>query len=172
MTLFLRISLDLLEEFMRKMFLAGCAGILLAMGGGQALAQNVNAPIHQLLDGFNSGDMKAVSASYATGDLSITDEVAPFHWSGQHAGDAWGADLEKHDKAAGITDAKVEYSAPSRTEIEGDAAYVVVPVVYVYKEKGAPMNEEAHMTFVLRREAGTWKIAGWVWTGNKPQPAK
>lgn len=83
-----------------------------------------------------------------------------------------GADLDKHDKATGVTDAKVKYSAPLRGEVEGDAAYVVVPVVYLYKEKGKPMTEDARMTFVLHKESGAWKISGWVWTGTKPRPAK
>lgn len=154
---------------MRKLFLAVCAGMLLA---AVAVAQDVNAPIHQLLDGFNNNDTKAVAASYASGDVVIVDEVAPFHWSGPHANDDWGADLDKHDKAAGITDDKVNYSAATRTDVVGDSAYVVVPVVYVYKEKGKPMLEEAHMTFALHRENGAWKIAGWVWTGSKPHAAK
>lgn len=154
---------------MRKLLLVVCTGILLTAA---AVAQDVTAPIHQILDGFNTNDMKAVAASYATGDISITDEVAPFHWNGPKANDAWGADLEKHDKAAGVTDAKVKYSAPLRSEVEGDAAYVVVPVVYVYKEKGKPMTEDARMTFVLHKESGAWKIAGWVWTGTKPHAAK
>ena len=67
-------------------------------------------------------------------------------------------------------DAKVKYSAPVRSEVEGDAAYVVVPVQYVFKEKGKAMLEDAQMTFVLHREAGAWKIAGWVWSGKKPYP--
>jgi ketosteroid isomerase-like protein len=154
---------------MKKVVLALCAVISLTT---VAMAQDVNAPIHQLLDGFNSGDMKAVAATYASGDISITDEVAPFHWNGPKANDAWGADLEKHDKAAGIADAKVKYSAPVRSEVEGEAAYVVVPVQYVYKEKGKSMIEDARMTFVLHRESGAWKIAGWVWSGDKPRATK
>jgi hypothetical protein len=34
------------------------------------------------------------------------------------------------------------------------------------------MTEAAHMTFVLHKEAGAWKIAGWVWTGGKPHATK
>ena len=156
---------------MRKILLLSCTALFAVMSVA-AFAQDVNAPIHQLLDGFNTGDMKAVSASYAKGDLSIVDEVPPFHWSGPNVGEAWGADLEKHDKAAGVTDAKVMYSSTVRSETEGDRAYVVAKVQYVYKEKGKAMLEDAHMTFVLHREDNAWKIAGWVWSGEKPRAAK
>jgi hypothetical protein len=32
----------------------------------------------------------------------------------------------------------VKYGAPTRTEIEGDAAYVIIPTTYLYKERGKP----------------------------------
>jgi opacity protein-like surface antigen len=73
-------------ETMKKVLLALCAAVLLA---ASAMAQDVTAPIHQILDSFDTNDMKAVAASYATGDISITDEVAPFHWNGPKANDAW-----------------------------------------------------------------------------------
>lgn len=157
---------------MKKILLFLSAGLLWAMASVTGFAQDVNAPIHQMLEGFNSGDIKAIASSYAAGDISIVDEVAPFHWNGPHAGETWLADLEKHDKAAGVTDAKVLASAAVRNDVEGDSAYVVVPVQYVFKEKGNAMLEDAHMTFVLHREGGAWKVAGWVWSGEKPHPAK
>jgi ketosteroid isomerase-like protein len=155
---------------MKKALLVLCAGLLLL--AARAQAQDVNAPIHKMLGAFNSGDMKALADCYASGDISIIDEVAPFRWTGAHANDAWLADLDKHDKANGVSDAKVKYGATTRTEIEGDSAYAVVSVSYAFNQKGKPMAEEAHMTFALHREAGAWKIASWVWSGNKPHPAK
>jgi ketosteroid isomerase-like protein len=155
---------------MKKVFLVLCAGILLVAARAQAL--DVNAPIHKMLDAFNSGDLKALAEVYAPGDHLIIDEVAPFHWTGANANEAWLADLDKHDKAAGITDAKVKYLATTRTEIDGDTAYAVVSVNYAFNQKGQAMAEEAQMTFALHQEGGAWKVVGWVWTGNKPHPPR
>ena len=47
----------------------------------------------------------------------------------------------------------VKYEAPTRTEIEGDVAYVIMPTVYLYKENGRPMAEEGQVTCVLHIEA-------------------
>lgn len=60
-------------------------------------------------------------------------------------------------------------SAPTRTETAGDTAYVIVPAVYTYKEKGVAMREAAQMTFVLKKGTGGWLIHAWSWTGPKPQ---
>jgi hypothetical protein len=130
------------------------------------------APIRQFMDGFNTGDTKSGFAAYATGDISITDEFAPFHWSGPDAAHAWAAAYDKHAQATGVADGSVKYGEPTRTEMQGDLAYVIVPTTYRYKEHGQPMIESGQMTFVLRLQSGTWKIAGWTWTGEKPHPQK
>jgi len=154
---------------MRNVVLALCAACVLSIA---AAAQDVTAPINQMLKAFNTGDVKAIAAVYASGDISITDEVPPFHWSGAGANDAWLADLAKAEKAAGMTETKVGFGAPVRTETSGDSAYVVVPTTYSWKQGGQAMTENAVMTFVLHKESGAWKIAGWTWSGHKPHPAK
>ena len=155
---------------MKKLFLAVSVVMLLA---AVASAQDVNAPIQQMLNGFNTGDMKLVTGSYiAGGNIVIIDEVAPHLWTGSNANAAWLADLDKHDKAAGVTDGRVTAGAASRVEVNGENAYVVVPVTYTYKEKDKPMAQEAHMVFVLHKEGGGWKIASWVWAGSKSHAEK
>jgi hypothetical protein len=154
---------------MRKLFLTLWVVLLLAVA---ASAQDVNAPIQQMLKGFNTGDLKLVAGSYASGGVVIVDEVAPHLWSGSDANATWLADLDKHDKALGVTDGKVTARPASRTEVNGDSAYVVLPVTYTYKEKDKPMAQDAHMVFVLHKEAGAWKIASWIWAGSKSHAAK
>jgi hypothetical protein len=55
-------------------------------------------------------------------------------------------------------------------------AYVVVPAVHTFKERGVAMREAAQMAFALKKTAGSWLIHAWTWTGPKPQkvagPAK
>jgi ketosteroid isomerase-like protein len=157
---------------MKKALLAALASVLLSSASMAAAQGDVTAPIHQFIDGFNSGDVKSAYAAYATGDITIIDEFAPHRWVGPHAAQDWAADYDKHAAATGVSDGVVKYGAPTRTEIEGDVAYVVIPAVYTYKEHGAPTTEEGQMTFALHAEAGGWKIKGWTWTGTKPHPAQ
>jgi ketosteroid isomerase-like protein len=131
----------------------------------------VAAPIRQFIDAFNSGDTKAAFATYASGSIVIVDEFAPHRWTGPHAPQEWIADYDKHAKATGVTDGRVTYSAPIRTEIEDDLAYVVMPTVYLYKEHGKPLVEEGQITVILHKQAGIWKMSSWTWAGVKPHPA-
>lgn len=152
--------------------LAAALATLLASTGMATESRDVTVPIHQFIDGFNTGDVKSAYAAYASGDVIIVDEFAPHRWIGPHAAQDWAADYDKHAQATGVSDGSVKYGAPTRTEIEGEVAYVVVPTVYNYKEHGQPRTEEGQMTFVLHAEAGGWKISAWTWTGAQPHAAK
>jgi hypothetical protein len=130
------------------------------------------APIRQFIDGFNSGNVESAFAAYATGPITIVDEFAPHLWTGPNAAHEWADAYDKHAQATGVTDGKVTYGKPTRIEEVADAAYVVLPTVYLYKERGKPLKEEGQITVVLNRESGAWKIRGWTWTGVKPHPAR
>lgn len=150
-------------------------GVVWCVMGAAASAQTPDAqlmaPIQKFIDSFNKGDTAAASATHAAdADLAITDEVAPYLWRGPQAFQAWSADLDSDAKKRSITDPVVTLKAPARVETNGDQAYVVVPAVYTFKERGVAMREAAQMTFALKKGAAGWLIHGWTWTGPKPQP--
>jgi hypothetical protein len=146
--------------------------VVLAIPFVSAATPDVTLPIRQFIDGFNTGDTKSAYAAYATGDITIVDEFAPHRWVGPHAAQDWAADYDKHAQAAGVSEGLVKYGEPTRSEIEGDVAYVIIPATYLYKDRGRATVEEGQMTFVLHAEAGGWKIRAWTWSGVKPHPAK
>jgi ketosteroid isomerase-like protein len=129
-------------------------------------------PIRQFIDGFNAGDTKTAYAAYAAGDIAIVDEFAPHRWLGRSAPKNWAADYDKHAAAFGVSAGLVKYGEPTRTEISGKSAYVIIPTVYSYKDHGKPTVEEGQMTYVLRSGASGWKITAWTWTGVKPHAPK
>jgi ketosteroid isomerase-like protein len=155
---------------MKKLLLM-LMGLALCAPHAQAAQKDVVAPIIQFIEGFNTGDTKSAFAAYATGEITIIDEFAPHVWMGPKAAQDWAAEYDKHALATGVTDGKVTYSAPTRVEVEGDVAYVVMPTLYVYKEHGKPMAEKGQITAVLNKQAGAWKMRGWTWAGVKPHPA-
>jgi len=153
------------------------AGATLTFAAGQALAASARAPasgpvaaVHQFIDNFNKGDVKAAEAAHAP-DAVIIDEFPPHVWRGPRAFQAWAADLDKTSKAAGDTEQRVTLGQPVRSEITGDTAYVVVPATYSYKAKGKPTVERARMAVALRKDGAAWKITGWGWAGAPPRPA-
>jgi len=144
----------------------------LTPGAAFAADAQLMAPINQFIDSFNKGDAAAAEAAHAKEGVVIVDEPAPHLWQGAGAFKAWAADLEKDGKAQGVTDQAVKISSPTREEVADDRAYVIVPAVYTFKQKGAAMREQAQMTYTLRKGADGWKITSWTWTGPRATPAK
>jgi hypothetical protein len=143
-----------------------------AAAGAQAPDPQVMAPIQKFVDSFNKGDTAGAAATHTAGaDLAIVDEVPPYLWRGAKAFQDWSAALDSDIKKQGMTDSMVALEKPTRTEMDGGRAYVVVPAVYTFKQRGVAMREAAQMTFTLQKEAAGWMIHSWTWTGPKPQKA-
>ncbi len=131
----------------------------------------ITATLNTYIAGLDKGDAKAVAATLAS-DVSIVDEVPPYLWRGPTAFQAMGAALAAYDKKAGISEAGLTLSPPSRIEVTGDRAYVVSLGVFHFKQGGAAMREPGAMTFTLAEAAGGWKITSWTWAGSKATPVK
>jgi hypothetical protein len=158
---------------MRTLLSAFVASALLAAPTGAATSDDpLMAPVHQFIDGFNKGDTKAVNASFVTTGLAIIDDVPPHVWTGTNALQAWIKDLSATDKKEGNTDQSVTVGNPTREISNGARGYLILPVVYHYKQRGTAMHEPAQMAFALQMVAGKWLITGWTWVGTKPQPGK
>ena len=69
---------------MNKKYIVLIASALLLPAAIAAPAGDVIAPIHQFIDGFNTGDTKSAYAAYATGSISIIDEFAPARKGDRH----------------------------------------------------------------------------------------
>lgn len=156
---------------MRPVLALTGAFLLLSAAAAQAGDASVEKPIHQMMDGFNKGDIKAVKALHVASPV-ITDETHPFVWSGPRAFDHWLAQLTKNEAAEGKTDGSVWFGEPTRESVVGNHAYVFTPCTYTFKQKGQMMRETGTMTFVLVKQRAAWKIAAWTWTSPEAQPVK
>lgn len=155
-----------------KLLIAAALGLAIAApAAAKPSTPALAAPIAAFIDAFNKGDVAAAGAPMDA-SVTIIDEVPPFVWTGPKAFTTWVADLAANDKAAGISDEKVAISPATREVVGGSRAYVIVPAVYTFTQKGTAMREAAQMTFALHKGKAGWKIAGWTWTGPNATPAK
>jgi hypothetical protein len=139
---------------MRQALVVLIALVLCAPAVVPATGDDPAAPLRQFIDSFNSGNVPSAFAAYATGSITIVDEFAPHLWTGPNAAHDWADAYDKHAQATDVTDGKVTYGKPTRIEQMADAAYVVMPTVYLYKEHGKAIKEEGQITAVLNRESG------------------
>jgi hypothetical protein len=125
-----------------------------------------------IIDKFNAGDSKSWIAAQEDNTM-IVDEFGPHVWSGSGSAQHWLDDYMKDSKANGVTGGRVDYGKPLQTRVEGNSAYLVLPVTYRFVAKGAKMAEPGNMTVVLNRAGASWKIASWTYAAiGAPAPDK
>jgi hypothetical protein len=161
------------EATMKTLVLGLFASVGLLTAGSAANAESqLMAPVHQFIDNFNKGDVKMAAAAFAPTSIAIIDEVGPHVWIGPNALGDWAHDLAAHDQAGGVSGQAVTLGEPTREIISGDKGYLVVSVVYSFKQQGAAMREPAQMTYALTKApGGSWLITGWSWVGTAPVAA-
>ncbi len=156
---------------MRLMLFAAFAAAAVATPALAADAAGAaRAPIDAFVAAFAKGDMAAAKATHVASP-TIIDEMPPHLWSGKDAFDTWLADLGKDSKAAGRSDEKLAVGRTIRAEVGSDAAYVITQAQFSFTQGGKAMVEPSRMTFVLKKQAGGWKIASWTWTAPRAHPA-
>jgi hypothetical protein len=73
---------------MARIIIACALALLGAATAGASDSTNVMAVVHQMVDGFNSGDMKSSLAACAD-QAVIVDDTPPHVWHGTGACGAW-----------------------------------------------------------------------------------
>ena len=125
------------------------------------------ATVRKAMDQFNKGDMQDASAAFAS-DPSIIDEFAPYEWHGPNAVSGWLSAFGDFTKAKGQSNQVVKILSVSRSDVEGDTAYVVLRELYTYKEHGKPMSEMGSAAWTLHNGPDGWKIVSTAWAGSRP----
>ncbi|MGA3156532.1 MAG: nuclear transport factor 2 family protein [Steroidobacteraceae bacterium] len=144
-------------------FIIACSIAFLSGGTAGASEQTeVMAVVHQMVDGFNKGDMKSSLAACAD-QAVVVDDTPPHVWQGAGACAAWNDAFEawaKTNEVTGVSEAIVKVR---HIDISSDVAYVVQSVGLSWIEKGKPMSEKAIETVTLKKTAAGWRITGWAW---------
>ena len=128
------------------------------------------AVVHQYMDSFNRGDVKAMAATCAV-PMSILDGMAPHVWHGPTASEDWYRDAMTEGEHLGATGYSVVLGEPLHVQITGDSAYVVVPTTMSFKVHGRQVTQSgATFTVALHKVNDGWRIASWAWAKGTAQP--
>jgi ketosteroid isomerase-like protein len=124
--------------------------------------------IHQAAMDFNSGNYAAWSGACA-GSAIVTDDFAPYTWSGPNACNAWLAAFRVQMKMQKIDNVTVVFGAPMHMMVSGNLAYIVLPATLHFNQNGKPVRMTGNvMTIVLRKGmAGDWRMTAWTWADGK-----
>jgi len=136
----------------------------------QAEAADVVATITRFTAAVNAGDQQTAIAHF-TADASITEDVPPYRWQGPEAGAQWLLAMWENGQRAGLADIAMTPGAPTRVEVSGDHAYVVIPGALTFEMGGQPHRDDGTLTFALQKSGDAWLIGSLAWAGGPRAPA-
>jgi ketosteroid isomerase-like protein len=157
---------------MRRIMLAAIAAA--ALGGPAAAAESTaEAELTSALNRFselvNKGDAPGALA-YFVANPSITEDLAPYHWSGPKAGLDWLNGMAANAAKAGMTDVNMHFLPATMVQITGPRGYAVLPGVLTYTFKdGSKKHAQGHATFATQKVPAGWRIEAltWAWESEK-----
>ena len=138
-----------------------------ATSAAAAPADDAVRAIATTLDKFNGGDVQAFIDAH-TADAVITDEFAPYQWTGDGSVKRWLEDYAKDAANRKIENGRMLHGRQTQASSFGERAYVVLPTTYCMTEAGVAKAAEGQMTFVMAQAGGDWKIAGWTYSAPLP----
>lgn len=135
-----------------------------------AEATEIVATITRFTDAVNAGNQQ-VAIAHFTADASITEDVAPYRWQGPGAGAQWLLAMWENGQRAGLANIAMTLGVPTRVEVSGDHAYVVLPGALTFEMGGQPHRDDGTLTFALQKSEGAWLIGSLAWAGGPRAPA-
>lgn len=122
----------------------------------------VMAPIQAVAAATNADKARSMDA-YFLPNAVVVDEFPPYMWSGANAASRWWTAFDMLGSKLGATNFRATALPIKQSNVFGNAAYVVVPVVITFAIKGKPQRETGLWTFTLQRSGAAWKIATVTW---------
>ena len=159
---------------MRSMLLAAC-GAVLALAGGGAWASDASEAIAAVrkFSAAANGTDRAAYAAFCTADAVFIDHVPPYVFHGPTAcADEWDAVGRWIEQNRIVASDYGTLAEPAFVDAAGDRVYAVFPVTASATRSGRKEIETGAWTFVLRREAGDWRIAALTWSTFSFAPAR
>jgi ketosteroid isomerase-like protein len=151
---------------MSKAILALTIALLAVSTAAASEKAAVMTVVQHWVDGFNSGDSKAMNAACAD-ETSIIDDFPPHEWHGAGACERWKTDFDAWVKNNGATDILALVMKPRHVDVTADRAYVVVPASLSFELKGKSVNERGSVfTLALQKATAGWRITGWAWADH------
>jgi ketosteroid isomerase-like protein len=118
-----------------------------------------------MMDAFNKRAPDKLLRLYAD-DATFVDDVSPFVWDGARAGSRWYAKAMRYLKANAIADIHGVVGTPVESRLQGNAAYVILPVTWSGTAHGKPFIQRGAYTLTLRKIDNRWLITSQTWLTN------
>jgi hypothetical protein len=146
----------------RAISLMAMLGSLTFAATGVARAAEPDPAILSTIDtaigAINAGSEPDLQAVFLDSPAAITDDFAPFSWSGKTAVADYTRDFKAILAQYKITDWRFQRHTPRYIFATDTRAEAVIPASFPFMLGGKPQSVSADWLFVLDKKDGKWKI--------------
>jgi len=148
--------------FSRTACLAAALGSLIFSAIAPAYPAETDPAILSTIDAaigaINAGSEPDLQTVFLDSPTAITDDFAPFSWSGKTAVADYSRDLNAVLTQYKITDWRFQRHAPRYIFAADSRAEAVIPASFPFILGGKPQSVSADWLFILDKKEGKWKI--------------
>jgi hypothetical protein len=135
-------------------------------GAEEAPSAAMMAPVRQLAAFMSTLPTGTHATMFATHDVCIVENFAPFIFKGPNAVARWESGFRAH--AAELTDLAASFDAAHDFSAVGNRVYFALPTTWTGRDGGRHFEEHGVWSFVLERTSApegdpAWRIVGYGW---------
>ena len=109
-----------------------------------------------------SGGTASLAGVFVDEGVTIIENFAPYRFTGPDAVAAWSAGMRAH--LARVTSLSHSFGPAQDFSCEGDDAFFSLPTTWRGVAGGVAFSEDGGWAFVLKRQGGAWRVAGYGWS--------
>ena len=117
-------------------------------------------PVEKIARFIATGD-EACLAAFATKDVVILENFAPYLFAGPDAVARWASAMREHARTLGAL--KHSFGAVQDFACDGELAFFSLPTHWQGTTNGRPFQEDGGWSFLLVHENGEWRVKSYGW---------
>ena len=119
------------------------------------------APIDQVAAFIGSGGVGPATGAFASNDVTILENFAPYLFTGAAAVEAWARGMQAH--LSGVTALRHQFGQPHNFSRDGDLVFLSLPTQWSGVLGGRAFMERGGWCFVLTKQGHEWRIRNYGW---------
>jgi len=128
----------------------------------------VKIAVTEMVEALNRADMAVARTCFANGAV-IVEDIAPFRWAGPDGVSNWLEVVAGVAERRGVDARSMTLGSPTRTEVEGENAYILFPGCLTIRTGGGALSTEGLLTFTLTAGEDRWLINTLAWSVPNPK---
>lgn len=120
-------------------------------------------PIRTLARFIATGDEMGLEDAFATQDVVIAENFAPFIFTGPDAFVRWRQGFRDHVDRDRLSELVWRFGEAQDFARDGATAYFVLPTNWTGLTHGTALDEDGGWAFVLDEDQGRWRIRSYAW---------